>query len=349
MTGFTYNGIHSSKFNCYYIPDAADRWFSSPDFEVYEKEVPGRDGGYTYGSRAKIRTISLKMYFEDITIEKRERIRAWLDRETMGELVFDDKPFVVYRSVRPKKTLAGKIYTTRYDNMSQDQYSGTFTIDFAVYEPYGYLSYKSYSGVDLDGAAQYCGILETNEMPSSPLTSSRNFLLYNPGTQTCHTVLTIGGTVGTGGQTITNATNGTKCKLSSLPASGYLKIDSFLGGVAVVNNGSETLDFQYHDQGFLTLAPYGQKIDNAIVTCTSNSTSAIIDESLLGYDLVGKYIRLGNSWKKIAAAQGTAITLNENAGVSGVKITKIVGMNEITITGTDISLSQLSMDYFPMI
>lgn len=85
MNGFTYNGIHSSLFNCYYIPNQTDRWFASPEFTVYEKDVLGRDGGYYYGNKAKIRTLSLKVFFEDITVEMREQIRAWLNKDVMGE------------------------------------------------------------------------------------------------------------------------------------------------------------------------------------------------------------------------------------------------------------------------
>lgn len=83
--GFTYNGIHSSKYNCYYIPDANDRWFASPEFEVYSKEVPERAGGYGYGTRTKIRSLTLKVYFEDITIGTREKIRSWLTEKSVGE------------------------------------------------------------------------------------------------------------------------------------------------------------------------------------------------------------------------------------------------------------------------
>ena len=83
--GFTYNGIHSSKYNCYYIPDANDRWFASPEFEVYSKEVPERAGGYGYGARTKIRSLTLKVYFEDITIGTREKIRSWLTEKSVGE------------------------------------------------------------------------------------------------------------------------------------------------------------------------------------------------------------------------------------------------------------------------
>jgi len=54
--GFTYRGIHSSKFNVEYIPDPQARWFHSPEYDVYKEDVAGRDGGYYYGNNLKIRT-----------------------------------------------------------------------------------------------------------------------------------------------------------------------------------------------------------------------------------------------------------------------------------------------------
>lgn len=56
MDGFTYNGKHSEIFHCYFVPNETDLWFASPDFEVYENSDAGRNGGYFYGTRAKIRT-----------------------------------------------------------------------------------------------------------------------------------------------------------------------------------------------------------------------------------------------------------------------------------------------------
>lgn len=174
LNGFTYNGIHSEALNCWYIPDATDNWFVSSDFEVMDQEVVGRSGGYWYGNRVKSRTFTLKMFFEDITQTGREKIRAWLDQKTSGELIFDDRPFVYY-NVRPTKTVTGKIYTTRHEGYSNDTYSGTFTVTFTAYEPFGFLKYKSYTNYDNDGAGLYCGILEQGEMPTAPTAASRSF------------------------------------------------------------------------------------------------------------------------------------------------------------------------------
>ena len=34
MTGFTYNGIHSSEFFCKYIPDSEAKFNDKADFEI---------------------------------------------------------------------------------------------------------------------------------------------------------------------------------------------------------------------------------------------------------------------------------------------------------------------------
>ena len=55
MNGFSFNGHHSGEFSLYYIPSAANRMLSMLDYEISEGTVTGRDGGYYYGTQAKIR------------------------------------------------------------------------------------------------------------------------------------------------------------------------------------------------------------------------------------------------------------------------------------------------------
>ena len=138
--GFTYGGIHCSKFNITYIPDAKTRWFSSPSFSVYEEEVSRRDGGYYYGNNVKIRKFTLQCYFEEITREMREDLRNWLDRNTKGRLVFDERPYVYY-NVRPTDVTTGEIYALL--KAEGEVFSGTFTATFSAYEPYGHVPYKT--------------------------------------------------------------------------------------------------------------------------------------------------------------------------------------------------------------
>ena len=102
--------------------------------------MSGRDGGYYYGNNVKIRKFTLQCYFEEITRETREEIRNWLDRNTKGKLIFDERPFVYY-NVRPTDVASGEIYTIL--TTRGEVYSGTFTATFSAYEPYGHLTSKT--------------------------------------------------------------------------------------------------------------------------------------------------------------------------------------------------------------
>ena len=64
--GFWYNGVHSSVYHVEYIPDASDRWFEGTDWETYQKEISWRNGGYYYGNAAKVKTFTLKCYYEEM-------------------------------------------------------------------------------------------------------------------------------------------------------------------------------------------------------------------------------------------------------------------------------------------
>lgn len=131
--------------------------------------------------------------------------------------------------------------------------------------------------------------------------------MYNCGTEPCDTKITIAGTAANG-LTITNKTNGTKCALSSLPSTGKLEIESDIGAIHTVSGNNRALDFQYHDEGFLRLAPAGVLIDGVIVNTTAGSTSAVLINCEENSGLTGKHIRIDGAWVKISAAMGNNIT-----------------------------------------
>ena len=348
MEGFSYNGKHSDDFHCYFIPDASDRWFASPDFQIYEADDTGKDGGYFYGTRAKVRTFTLKCYYEEITLARREALRRWLDRSTSGKLVFDRRPFVSY-DVRPTKVVPGKRYAIYNSQTGEELYSGTFTVTLSAYQPYGLLNNKEYASFDTDGASECCGILKSTMMPATPTTSSRAFLLYNCGTQPCNTVFRIGGTASTG-LTITNNTNGTYCTLTSLPSSGYLEINSELGSVTWVHGTERDLAFSYHTSGYVVLDPYIACEDEVVVSYTASSTSVTRQNAVFDARFVGKYLYLDGAWRKITAVNSSGVATVDSAPThTGITNAKVVTMNEITITGTSITLTTLEADYFPMI
>lgn len=347
MSGFTYRGVHSSKFNVEYIPDPAARWFASPEFDVYQQDVAGQDGGYYYGNNLKIRTFELKCFYENITEETREDLRNWLDRNGNGKLIFDEKPFAYY-NVRPARIVPGEKYSvlTRQGEL----HSGTFTITFAAYDPFGYLMYDRLTTADIEGAGMYSGILHEEEMPATPATTAREFLIYNCGTQPCDTVIQIGGT-GTE-VNIANETNGSFCSLVALPATGYLEIDGHRGKVTWVNGNSRELFFEYHDEGYLDLAPFTPKNFHVNASYTVGSSVINIIAPLFPLEeQVGRYIWLAGGWHKItaASAEDETITIADTMTTTSGEETKIVTMNEIKITGTNLGLNRLSIAFSPVI
>lgn len=53
MDGFSFAGVHSSTFGCYYHPDAKARGDGMAEYDVEELTADGRDGGYYVGARVK--------------------------------------------------------------------------------------------------------------------------------------------------------------------------------------------------------------------------------------------------------------------------------------------------------
>lgn len=263
MSGFSYNGTHSSAYHVKYIPDASDRWFEGPAFEVYDTDVPWHPGGHYYGNKVKIRSFSLNCWFDQITIKQREQIRSWLGRNTSGDLIFDDMPFVKWK-VRPGNIVTGKLYNDHDDTTMANVYSGTFTISFLAYNPFGYLTRKYNTSSNHDNANDYCNLLPQSEMPAAPTTSSYSFEVYNPGTEECGLRIKIGGTATRTFRLFNNA-NKTRCVLTGLPATNrVLDIRGDTGLITVHAPSSVTNEKQnwsYHDSGFIFLSPGTNAID----------------------------------------------------------------------------------------
>ena len=246
LCGFSYNGINSSTYHVDFIPDASDLWFAGTDWDVYDSDIAWHNGGYYYGNAAKAKEFTLKCYYEEITRKQREDIRKWLHRNTSGNLMFDSMPFV-YWKVRPSKIIDGQEY------IDSGRYSGTFTVTFKAYEPFGYLTRKSNSGSETDNANDYCDLILTSQMPAAPTTSSRTFNVYNPGREVCGLSMYLSGSTSNPIEFL-NSTNGSRCIIQSLPRTSLvLDINAETGMITTHTNGSTAN--AYHDRGYLSLNP----------------------------------------------------------------------------------------------
>lgn len=344
--GFSYNGVHCEDLGLYYAPDATARMLSTPTYKPTTQTVTAHPGAYWYGNTVDARTFTLECYYEDATIAQTEEILQWVDRDSYGKLVFDDRPYVYYL-VRPSKAPTGRRYVGHYACTSPDElvYSGTLTLEFTAYDPFGYMNITTVGTLD-DDAVKATGVLTDAMMPTNAVALG-NHLIYNPGTEACPLRITIGGSA-PDGLTIHNYSTGESCKLVSLPANDSLVIDGYTGFVALKSNHNPA--FSYHNDGYIHLAscvPYHRDVP---ISWTKNSTAVTSDGKFRKRD-EGSYIRLGNNWLKIAKVN------NDNQAVMSLQITENTGsgnvfmgkMNEIYIEGTNASLTELKFDYTPRV
>ena len=252
MVGFSYNGIHSSEFGLYYIPNWEEQWIADAEYDVYDSDVDWKHGGYYYGNKAKVRTFTIKCYFEEIDIATRQAIKQWVGRETSGRLIFDDMPFV-YWNVRPGKIPVGNWYM---DN--NDTHSGTVTITLKAYEPFGHMlrKYNTSNSPD-DGAEDYTNILDGDDMPAVPTVDDTSFDIYNPGTEACGLTIELEGSTDNPIRFF-NDNNKSFCAFEGLPGNNmHIMIDGETGFVSTFISGSSEPEngYPYHDKGVVRLDP----------------------------------------------------------------------------------------------
>ena len=318
---------------------------NTPDFELRETTVTGRHGGYYYGSQVKIREFTLECYFERITLKTFEDMIRWIHYDNKGDQVFDDRPFVTYSAVVWKKP-TGKVYTVRNDNDLDEVYSGTMSIFFKCYEPFGKMAYTSYDTYDADGAMDHCGILEKNEMPVDISPALGTYLIYNPGTEPCDTIIRIGGTA-PNGLTIQNSSDDV-CKIVSLPSSGYLEINSDHGTVKTMPG--DELAFEYHDEGYIRLDPCTPYERDVMVSYAANSNIVSFVARSTADSLVGRYVRLNGEWLRIVSIHSeNSVIVSKKLSTSGVEQTMVCTMNELTVSGEGASLTKFEIEYVPLI
>lgn len=305
--------------------------------------MTGRDGGYYYGHKLKPKEFTLECYFEEIDRTTYERMCQWIHPGQQGKLIFDERPFVYYDAI-VAKVPTYKIY------MTGDRFSGTISLFFKAEDPRGRMTYISYDTMDYDAAEQSTGIIENTMMPPAPTKTSRDFLLYNPGTVPCDLTIRIGGTAAKG-LTITNMINGNECVLTSLPSgSDYIEIDGHCGLVRKLPSEPDKSAFAYHDLGYITLEPSTPYDRGVVAHYSSGSNEVTFDFFEVDSSYVDRYIYLGGSWLRIMSVTATGSAIVEKRfQTTGSEQTMITNMNHITITGDNITLNRLEFEYTPYV
>lgn len=196
------------------------------------------------------------------------------------------------------------------------------------------------------------GLLPAAMTPAPPSASGTSFLLYNPGTERAHTVFRVAGNVGDG-MLIRNLTTDRRCKVvnltdESLLPGAHLELDSRMGQTRIVLGDSRELAFAMHDEGYIELAPC-TPFERSIAISHTEKSNIITSEGLFLPHMEGQFLYL-DGWKKIRQiTDAHSAILSEKATNSGTTFVPIVTMNEIEISGENLALTMLEVDYTPRV
>lgn len=174
-------------------------------------------------------------------------------------------------------------------------------------------------------------------MPEAPTAGNSFFLLYNPGTETAHTVFRIAGDAGDDGLLIRNLTTGQKCKVvnlkdSSLLEGACLELDSEKCQTRIALGDETEMAFPFHDEGYITLMPCLPFVRSISISHTAGSNTVTSDGAFAKH-MEGQYLYL-NGWKCIRQVVSTnTVILSAPIDRTETTDTPIVTMNEIEITG----------------
>ena len=246
--------------------------------------------------------------------EQKQEFVTWLDRRKNGDLIFTDRPYATYR-VYVKQAPDFEEYR-RLDAGGNERLSGKVTIRFAAYEPFAKLNVNfdtTLTDDDLLSKAVhrlkvetgYLGLMHDPMTVSrtmaadgsysySSLTPNQTYLVMNPGTETAYVNFEVAGDVGGDGLTITNTQTGQTCGVVALAkavttsVSRWYCIDSKTGRCYLTNGVSESVDFSYHDYGYIGLAPADMISDITIRTVASSSNVQSVNHEFTP-EMKGKY------------------------------------------------------------
>ena len=134
------------------------------------------------------------------------------------------------------------------------------------------------------------------------------------------------------------------------PSPAYLEIDSETGSVRVIDPTSSTneMAFEYHDAGYVSLAPGGFLYDSMMVTYLKGNNTLTVNRDEASASYVGKHIYIEGKWARILHVNGSEMVISENMLASGVSMVTPVTMNTIDIRG-NATLDRLEIDWNPLV
>lgn len=140
--GFTFNGHHSSEFKIVRTSDGS-RFNEDllPPISDLSAAVPGRDGAYYFGSLYGPKQFTIPFAYDGLTELDLEKLRRWLDCRELTDLIFDERPYKVYKAKVESSATAQYIcfeenIADSGETFYERHYKGEGSISFICYTPF---------------------------------------------------------------------------------------------------------------------------------------------------------------------------------------------------------------------
>ena len=144
--GFTFAGRHSSEFGLLVVSDGSRYHQNSYNqFSDSVITVPGKSGGYYFGTQLSQRDFEINCVFDNITPHMMHKIQHWLYPNVMGWIIFDEQPykkyFVKLSSVPQFNFIPFDNFEKIYDyTFQKETLKGEVNFSFYTIEEYGILN-----------------------------------------------------------------------------------------------------------------------------------------------------------------------------------------------------------------
>ena len=141
--GFTFAGHHSSEYGLTVVSDGSRYHRNlSGSFSDTVLTVPGRNGGYYFGTQIGMHDFDINCAFDDITTQIMNKIQSWLYPNKVGWLIYDEMPYKKYLVkisgvITPNFIPFDKQKISEKYNIYHEILKGELSIPFFSFNEYG--------------------------------------------------------------------------------------------------------------------------------------------------------------------------------------------------------------------
>ena len=113
---------------------------------------------------------------------------------------------------------------------------------------------------------------------------------------------------------------------------------------------NEKISFEYHDEGYIRLAPCTPYQRDVMVSYTKDSNEVTVASNQANTIMAGQYIYISGEWVRISAVQSdSTLIIGKRMEADGVEYCMVATMNELTISGEGLELTKFELDYTPLL